>query len=541
MSLNIKVPPRVCPRCQRENLPLAQTCSCGQALGGGSVVPAQGIRAGFGRSPVSNAQPGSGPAPGAGGPREAPSGGGAGRRHPRRLVLAAAALGLGALVAATTLLGHLGSAQADPAYSPLPGSSAEVQTVPGGSIAPGPGSSPSSGGSASPAPVASVQAPISISAARLDAGRWTITQTVTSSTSDAVQAGDRISLFYDATYACGAPPCDLRIAARDPLSPDRAMAATFSYVAGTYTAQEPLDTARCILGDGSAVSGAYQVHVTSTLHATAAKQQNGHLVATQLAGVELREGKPTPSAADQGCKPWDVWLATRGEPGDPAPDQITRSVNWSGYSVGRHGAQFTNVEGTWVQPAVSCQSVRRQMASFWVGIDGVGSHNLQQIGTSSECHARRQDLYYAWWEMLPAPMVRIQMLIRPGDTIHAKVSWSGSHFTLSITNVTLDATFSIGRSNPLAKRATAEWVAEATSMCGARACQVSALPDFNQVRFTGCKATAGGETALLGDGLWTRSLDLMVESGHRTVLKALPSAIDAGSDGFTVEWRSVGP
>ena len=264
-------------------------------------------------------------------------------------------------------------------------------------------------------------------------------------------------------------------------------------------------------------------------------------MATHLEGNQVREAKPTASAAKEGCTPWRIELATAGEPGTFQGARMTRSVNWSGYSVERKGARFTTVEGTWVQPAVSCQSVRRQMASFWVGIDGIKSRSLQQIGTSSECVNKRQDLYYAWWEILPLPMIRISMLIRPGDTIHASVSVTGSRYRLSITNETTDATFSTVRSSPGAKRQTAEWVAEATSMCGRTACQVSALPDFDSARFVDCSATAGGHAARLGDDFWTQTLHLMVQDGHRSTLKAQPSAIDAGSDGFTVDWLSVGP
>jgi hypothetical protein len=280
----------------------------------------------------------------------------------------------------------------------------------------------------------------------------------------------------------------------------------------------------------------------TSIHATTARPQSGRSVATRLEGTQLREGVPTTNGAHEGCKPWRIELSTRGEPGDSAKPVISRSVNWSGYQVARKGAKITAVDGTWVQPAVSCQSVHRQMASFWVGIDGArGSDTLEQIGTSSECVNQRQDLYYAWWEMIPAPMVRIPILIRPGDTIHAEIAVTSQRFRLSITNVTLDNTFSITRTDTGAKQASAEWVAEATSMCGSTACQVSALPDFDSVRFTACSASAEGKAALLGDPSWAPTIDVMIVGGHQNTLKALPSAVDAGSDGFSVNWLSVGP
>ena len=465
------------------------------------------------------------------------------RRRPRAL-LATAALGIGAVVVivSTAFFGFLGSAQAEPAPSSSPSSPAGSSLAPGSSGAPGAGSTPGAAGSVPPGPGASGRVPDSLGTARLDTGSWAITHTVTASTLDAVQVGDRNRSTWTVTYSCATPPCDLKVTMRDPDSIAAAVVTTFSYAAGTYTALERPESARCILGDGQALRDAYQVHITTILHATTAKAQNGRSVATHLEGTQVREAVPTTDGAHEGCKPWRVELATRGEPGDSAKPAISRSVNWSGYYVGRKGARITAVEGTWVQPAVSCQSVHRQMASFWVGIDGTrGSHTLEQIGTSSECLNKHQDLYYAWWEMIPAPMVRIPLLIRPGDTIHAEITVSSQRFKLSITNLTLDSTFSITKTDTSAKQATAEWVAEATSMCGSTACQVSALPDFDSVRFTGCSATADGQTAPIGDPLWTPTLDVMVVGGHQNTLKALPSAVDAGSDGFTVDWLSVGP
>jgi hypothetical protein len=547
MNRDHEIPPQVCPRCERENLPLAAACSCGQKLGGAPYMPAQGIAAGLGMSPVSGLQPGLGTQPRAvlrppGAAVFVPDPGRSHRRRPRAL-RAAVVLGIGVVVVlvAAAFFGFLGSAQAEPAQSSSPSGQAGSSLVPGSSGAPTAGSTAAAHGSRSPAPGATGQVADTLATARLDAGTWAITHTVTGSTLEAVQVGDRERSTYAVTYACATPPCDLKVSARDPDSLAEAVVTTFAYLAGTYTGQERPQSARCIMGDGQALADAYQVHVTTSLHATAAKPQNGRSVATHLEGTQLREGVPTTQGAREGCKPWRIELATRGEPGEADSAAISRSVNWSGYQVQRKGARITAVEGTWVQPAVSCQSVHRQMASFWVGIDGVRSRTLEQIGTSSECSNKHQDLYYAWWEMIPAPTVRIPLLIRPGDTIHARITVSSQRFKLSITNVTLDNTFSITKSDSGAKQATAEWVAEATSMCGNTACQVSALPDFDSVRFTGCSATADGQTALLGDPMWAPTLDVMVVGGKQNTLKALPSAVDAGSDGFTVDWLSVGP
>jgi hypothetical protein len=541
MSFTFDIPPRVCPSCGHDNPPLAPQCPCGQALNAPPLVPTQGIPSGFGQAPRSEssmsstaaAVPGATPVAAMGQLSflEHPKG----ERRRRGPLVAAAVLAIGAAaVLGSALL--FGGPAARPAA--IGGSASPSHPA---ATSPAPGESPGTP-AGSPAPAASGPLDTSLSSARLDGGTWAVTFTVTASTLEAVQDGDRLRRVYDATYACGRPPCDVKARASNPDSPAKgSLALTFAFAAGAYTATEPAGSERCVLTSGRPLAGGYTVQVTTSLQVAASRQVGDHWTAMNLEGSQQRTAEPTAAGKAHGCAAWHVELAARGVRGDAGTVRIMPAVNWSGYHVERHGASFTNVEGTWIQPAVSCQSVHRQMASFWVGIDGVKSGALEQVGTSSECNALRQDMYYAWWEMLPAPMVRIPMLIRPGDTMHARVAWSHGRFTLSVTNVTLDDTFSIVRSNPLAKRATAEWVAEATARCNARACEISALPDFDSVRFTDCHATAGGQTADVGDGVWTRTLDVMVRQRHRTTLKALPSAIDAASDGFTVNWLGVGP
>jgi hypothetical protein len=51
-------------------------------------------------------------------------------------------------------------------------------------------------------------------------------------------------------------------------------------------------------------------------------------------------------------------------------NDTVESSNWSGYAVEEpSGTKFTEVIGSWVQPAVSCPSRTAQYSSFWAGID----------------------------------------------------------------------------------------------------------------------------------------------------------------------------
>src|SRR5439155_1503462 len=59
------------------------------------------------------------------------------------------------------------------------------------------------------------------------------------------------------------------------------------------------------------------------------------------------------------------------------------SLNWAGNAAS--GTTFTDVKGTWTEPAVTCSKNQVQIASFWVGIDGFTSNTVEQIGADADC------------------------------------------------------------------------------------------------------------------------------------------------------------
>ncbi len=117
-----------------------------------------------------------------------------------------------------------------------------------------------------------------------------------------------------------------------------------------------------------------------------------------------------------------------------ASEQV--SSNWAGYVVGGSDSntQFSNVSGSWVQPTSKC-SAGQDDAAFWVGIggddgqssslgqSGLGdgsSTSLEQIGTEGNCTGNGTQ-YYAWYELVPAAPVQLNLAIHPGDNITASV------------------------------------------------------------------------------------------------------------------------
>src|ERR1700753_3664168 len=107
----------------------------------------------------------------------------------------------------------------------------------------------------------------------------------------------------------------------------------------------------------------------------------------------------------------------------------TTSPNWAGYVA--DGTTFKHVEGTWVQPEVTCGEERTYSAT-WVGLGGSSSQSdaLEQIGTEADCSSRGSVRYSAWYELVPQASKTIKLTVKPGDQMTAAVTVVGNKVTL---------------------------------------------------------------------------------------------------------------
>jgi len=208
---------------------------------------------------------------------------------------------------------------------------------------------------------------------------------------------------------------------------------------------------------------------------------------------------------------------------------VAYSTNWSGYAD--YNATFTDVEGSWTQPAVTCPSTGRRYAAFWVGLDGYTSNSVEQIGTDSDCAGKNRPVYYAWYEMYPAASVTLSSSypVRAGDSLSAQVSVSGTTFTLVLKNTTRGWTFTTTQTSTSAQDASAEWVAEAPSSC-VITCSVLPLANFGTMHFTGAFVNHRSGTI----ASYTHDNVIMVTNSGTT--KALPSALTGYGTSFGDTW-----
>jgi hypothetical protein len=212
------------------------------------------------------------------------------------------------------------------------------------------------------------------------------------------------------------------------------------------------------------------------------------------------------------------------------------STNWAGYAVS--GSTFTDVKGTWVQPAATCTtSEMSSYSAFWVGLGGFagGGGGLEQTGTESDCH-NGHAAYAAWYELLPDGSVSVPLTISAGDTISAEVSVDGAVATLTLTDVTTGQTFTTQATPSTLDISSAEWIAEAPSQCfSANHCAQLPLANFGTVEFSGSSTTANGHVGTISDASWSATpIDLGGGAGSAT-----PAALSTDGSDFVVAFTAM--
>jgi Peptidase A4 family len=223
--------------------------------------------------------------------------------------------------------------------------------------------------------------------------------------------------------------------------------------------------------------------------------------------------------------------------GSSSNDTVTSS-NWSGYAV-QDASKFTDARGSWVQPTATCTSRSAQYAAFWVGIDGYSSSSVEQLGTDSDCSGKGRPSYYAWWEMYPQNSVELSTStypVKPGDTLTADVSVSGTTFTLSLKS-SEGWTFSTVQSGSGLAQSSAEWIAESPEICSFT-CKLAQLSDFGTMTFSNAEAAVNGgaDAPISSFTADSGPHDIIAETSNGTV-RAQPSALSASGTGFSITWK----
>jgi Peptidase A4 family len=236
---------------------------------------------------------------------------------------------------------------------------------------------------------------------------------------------------------------------------------------------------------------------------------------------------------------------------DKTPNRVARvplketSPTWAGYVIYKTRTSVTCVEGSWLQPKVTCPSTGELAVAIWVGMDGLdsptvgvdSSRTLEQVGTEAECSGGALRMF-AWHEVLPAEQsaqLVETMTVSQGDRLWAMVEYTGdATFTLRIRDITRDESFAIDEIVEGAPRLTAEWIVEAPSTGCATECTISALPKFTTVTFTGAFLSTGSQRASISDDNWRNGAIEMIRS---QIVRVSVSSLTAKGTTFGVTWR----
>jgi hypothetical protein len=239
--------------------------------------------------------------------------------------------------------------------------------------------------------------------------------------------------------------------------------------------------------------------------------------------------------------------------------QTEVSSNWSGYAVTGVGSttttavpsmSFTDVTGTWTQPAATCTPGQSTSAAIWVGLGGytAGSRSLEQTGTSADCDQNGKATYSIWYELVPAPSVNVKLKISPGDVITSTVLVANPQTVLvQVKNRTRHTSFTrrLQMTNP--DLTSAEWIAEAPSECSVSGfCRTVALTNFGSVTFDKVATLGNGQGGtLVGPGWQATPIQLVprarrffgdVNAPATSTAGATPANLTSDGRSFAVTW-----
>ncbi|HVV25443.1 MAG TPA: G1 family glutamic endopeptidase [Candidatus Saccharimonadales bacterium] len=229
---------------------------------------------------------------------------------------------------------------------------------------------------------------------------------------------------------------------------------------------------------------------------------------------------PSPASSVSGLTPTST--APSGSTG--GSQQVTSgyySTNWSGYMASN--GTFTAVSGSWHATSPSGNGSTTSADSTWIGIGGVTSSDLIQVGTENIVSASGQVSTSAFYELLPAYAVTVPgVSVSAGDSMSASITnLGGSSWKISIIDNSDGQSFSITVSYA-SSLSSAEWIEEDPSYSAHR--QIP-FDNFQAAYFAGTSTVENGSAVNLSGS--TAQPIIMVGGAGQFI--AVPSVISGGS------------
>jgi hypothetical protein len=230
------------------------------------------------------------------------------------------------------------------------------------------------------------------------------------------------------------------------------------------------------------------------------------------------------------------------------------SANWSGYAVTgtSSSSRLDRVSGRWVQPTGRCLKGQETYSVTWVGLGGFreGSKALEQTGTAVDCTSSGRAIYSAWYELVPAAPVTMQLTVNPGDTMAASVAENAGRTILQVRDLSTGSSRTAVRTVAAPDISSAEWIVEAPSLCFTSThCTPLPLTDFGTVSFSDAAVSIAKSQRVAIDARTLRVTRLELRDyaqgpGRRFTAAVTPatgiaSALSAAGNAFTVTWEAL--
>lgn len=213
-----------------------------------------------------------------------------------------------------------------------------------------------------------------------------------------------------------------------------------------------------------------------------------------------------------------------------SPFGIGSSHNWAGYVA--NSGTYTSVSGSWIIPQPSVSSTFAADAT-WIGIGGVTTTDLIQVGTQAIQQPGSSISYQAWYEMLPGNSVQIPISVNPGDLISASINeQSANQWLITLKDNTNGQNYQT-TVNYNSSMTSAEWIQEMPSTNFG----FIPLDNFGTVQFTNGQVMQNGNTLNLSQAN-AQSMTMLNNSGQAL---ATVSAINPDGASFSVSRTEFTP
>ncbi len=226
------------------------------------------------------------------------------------------------------------------------------------------------------------------------------------------------------------------------------------------------------------------------------------------------------------------------------PDATATSGNWSAIAIDGTSADFNTIVSFWSVPNVATQvaGTANGYSSMWVGLDGDGTEDLIQDGTSSD-YIGGKAVYNAWVEVLPASEIVVSGLtVNPGDAIYAATEYkvvSGKAYAyFYMTNFNTVKSISTSIAFPKTLKFTgrsAEWVVERTQVGGS---YEKPMPNYGIGFMSAAYAQRTGSATKYPANATPASVGTTysISMYDTPTKKTLSKPITQGADSITFEW-----